>query len=140
MVSEDNGKMELNDETSKNKEKSVTIAEIAEVTEYVERRETTREVSKEEIEEEMREVKPREGKLVIIGPSKLTRFEKARIVGARALQLSLGAPPLVVIPEDIKDSISLAEYELNNKALPITVRRVLPNGKYQNIPITWLLD
>ena len=139
MVSEDNGKMEL-DEASKDKKKSVTIAEVAEVTEYVERREITREVSKEEIEEEMREVKPREDRLVMIGPSKLTRFERARIVGARALQLSLGAPPLVIIPDDIKDSISLAEYELNNKALPITVRRVLPNGKYQNIPITWLLD
>ncbi|RMF29216.1 MAG: DNA-directed RNA polymerase subunit K [Candidatus Nitrosothermus koennekii] len=88
----------------------------------------------------MREVKPREGRLVIIGPPKLTRFERARIVGARALQLSLGAPPLVVVRSDINDSIKLAEYELEQKALPISVRRVLPDGKYQNIPIIWLLD
>ncbi len=139
--------MELDDntngnaqESSEEKKRSVTVAEVAEVTEYIETKESIRGVSKEEIEEEMREIKPREGRLVIIGPPKLTRFEKARIVGARALQLSLGAPPLVVVTSDINDSISLAEFELEHKALPISVRRVLPDGKYQNIPIIWLLD
>jgi DNA-directed RNA polymerase I, II, and III subunit RPABC2 len=144
LVSEDSIKMKLDDNTNGNaqpsEEKSVTVAEVAEVTEYVETKESIRGVSKEEIEEEMREIKPREGKLVIIGPPKLTRFEKARIVGARALQLSLGAPPLVVVTNDINDSIRLAEFELEHKALPISVRRILPDGKYQNIPIMWLLD
>lgn len=136
MASDDN----TNDNQIEEKKRSVTVAEVAEVTEYVETKESIRGVSKEEIEEEMREVKPREGRLVIIGPPKLTRFERARIVGARALQLSLGAPPLVVVRSDINDSIKLAEYELEQKALPISVRRVLPDGKYQNIPIIWLLD
>jgi DNA-directed RNA polymerase I, II, and III subunit RPABC2 len=144
LASEDSIKMASDDNTNDNqieeKKRSVTVAEVAEVTEYVETRESIRGVSKEEIEEEMREVKPREGRLVIIGPPKLTRFERARIVGARALQLSLGAPPLVVVRSDINDSIKLAEYELEQKALPISVRRVLPDGKYQNIPIIWLLD
>lgn len=144
MASEDSIKMASDDNTNDNqieeKKRSVTVAEVAEVTEYVEVKESIRGVSKEEIEEEMREVKPREGRLVIIGPPKLTRFERARIVGARALQLSLGAPPLVVVRSDINDSIKLAEYELEQKALPISVRRVLPDGKYQNIPIIWLLD
>ena len=119
--------------------KSVTIAEVTDVVEYSEIKDSTR-VSKEDVEEVMREVKPKADKKIMIGPPKLTRFEKARIVGARALQLSLGAPPLVVVPSDIKDSIRLAEYELEKRALPISIRRVLPDGKYQNIPITWLLD
>ena len=36
---------------------------------------------------------------------KYTRFEKARMVGARALQISLGAPILVDYPEDILDPV-----------------------------------
>jgi DNA-directed RNA polymerases I, II, and III subunit RPABC2 len=75
---------------------------------------------------------------VIIGPQNLTRFEKARITGARSLQLSLGAPSLIPIPGEIKDSISLAVAELEARALPISIRRVLPNGLFQDIPIDWL--
>lgn len=76
---------------------------------------------------------------IIIGPKRITRFEKARIVGARALQLSLGASPLVPVPKDSNDPISIAEYELKQKALPISIRRILPDGHYQDIPIIWLL-
>ena len=75
---------------------------------------------------------------VLIGPRSLTRFEKARITGARSLQLSLGAPSLIPIPGEIKDSISLAIAELEVRALPISIRRILPNGLYQDIPIDWL--
>ncbi len=75
---------------------------------------------------------------VMIGPLTLTRFEKARITGARSLQLSLGAPSLIAIPGGIKDSISLAVAELEVRALPISIRRILPNGLYQDIPIDWL--
>lgn len=89
------------------------------------------------IEFQLREIIP-SGKQVLVGPTSLTRFEKARITGARSLQLSLGAPPLMKIPEEIKDSVSLATLELNAKALPISIRRVLPNGMYQDIPATWL--
>jgi DNA-directed RNA polymerase subunit K/omega len=51
-----------------------------------------------------------------------TRFEKARIVGARALQISLGAPPIIVGSEE-QDSYTLAELELEKGILPITVTR-----------------
>ncbi len=81
-----------------------------------------------------------EDRKVLIGPARLTRFEKARIVGARALQLSLGAPPLIQIPKDAVDPISIAEYELSSKALPISIRRILPDGHYQDIPIAWLMN
>ena len=52
--------------------------------------------------------------------------------------MSLGAPSLIRIPNDVRDSISLAIAELDLKALPISIRRVLPNGIYQDIPIDWM--
>ncbi|MBD3205275.1 DNA-directed RNA polymerase subunit K [Candidatus Bathyarchaeota archaeon] len=77
---------------------------------------------------------------VIIGPPKLTRFERARIVGARALQVSLGAPILVEIPEDVSDPIDISILELQEGVLPMTVRRTLPEGSYQDIPLIDLLQ
>lgn len=74
-----------------------------------------------------------------IGPDHLTRFERARILGARALQLSYGAPPLIPLPPGVTDPIAIAKLELESKALPISIRRVLPTGEYQNIPISELL-
>lgn len=72
---------------------------------------------------------------VMIGPPTLTRFEKARILGARALQLSLGAPPFISVPKEVATSLDLAYAELEKRVIPITIRRVLPNGDFQNISI-----
>jgi len=74
-------------------------------------------------------------KEIRIGPPKLTRFEKARIVGARALQISLGAPILVELPEEVTDPIDIALKELEENVLPITIRRRLPDGTYQDISL-----
>jgi len=52
-----------------------------------------------------------------------TRFEKARIVGARALQISYGAPVLVDYPESMIDPIDVALVELDRGLTPITVIR-----------------
>ncbi len=79
---------------------------------------------------------PISGGKITIGPPTLTRFEKARIMGARALQLSLGAPPFIPIPDTATTSLDIAMKELNLRAIPIIIRRVLPNGDFQNIPIT----
>jgi len=49
------------------------------------------------------------------------RFERARIIGARALQLSMGAPPLIKTKET--DPIKIARSELEKDVLPITVVR-----------------
>jgi len=70
-----------------------------------------------------------------IGPPKLTRFERARIVGARALQISLGAPILVELPLEVKDPIDIALWELDEQALPMTIRRALPDGSHQDISL-----
>ncbi|KAB3542718.1 MAG: DNA-directed RNA polymerase subunit K [Euryarchaeota archaeon] len=50
-----------------------------------------------------------------------TRYERARIIGARALQISLGAP--VLIRPDTGDPIDIAMRELEEGVLPITVKR-----------------
>ena len=72
---------------------------------------------------------------IATGPPTLTRFEKARIMGARALQLSLGAPVFIEIPKNATTSHEIAMAELNKRVIPIVIRRMLPNGDYQNIPI-----
>lgn len=52
-----------------------------------------------------------------------TRFEKARIIGARALQISLGAPVIIDIPEEMIDPIKIAMLEFDKGLIPITVNR-----------------
>jgi DNA-directed RNA polymerase I, II, and III subunit RPABC2 len=74
-----------------------------------------------------------------VGPPKITRFEKARIVGARALQISMGAPILLEVNEAISNPIDIALEELEVCILPITIRRTLPDGTFQDIPLKWLL-
>ena len=69
------------------------------------------------------------------GPPTLTRFEKARIMGARALQLSFGAPSFIEIPKNATTSLEIAMEELNKRVIPIIIKRTLPNGDFQNIPL-----
>ena len=95
-----------------------------------------REIIGSVVEHEPVEIPCEKGKITI-GPPTLTRFEKARIMGARALQLSLGAPPFIPIPKTARISLDISMAELEQKVIPITIRRVLPNGDYQNIPIDY---
>jgi len=81
-----------------------------------------------------------EKKEVSIGPQKLTRFEKARIVGSRALQIAMGAPILVAPSKSLSNPIDIALQELEVGILPITIRRTLPDGTFQDIPLKWLLQ
>ena len=96
----------------------------------------TREVIEEIQEHEPIEI-PCEKNKITIGPPTMTRFEKARIMGARALQLSMGAPPFIAIPKTARISLDISMEELEQRIIPITIRRVLPNGDYQNIPIDY---
>ena len=109
------------------------------------------EQQKSDLEDKIKEIEEREiieadtrrapeemdSEKIAIGPPVLTRFEKARIMGARALQLSLGAPPFIAIPETASTSLDIAMEELDERVIPIIIRRVLPNGNYQNIPISY---
>jgi DNA-directed RNA polymerase subunit K len=58
-----------------------------------------------------------------LGAADYTRFERARILGARALQVSLGAPILIEVPPTLVDPVEIAEREFAAGRIPITVRR-----------------
>jgi len=75
------------------------------------------------------------GDQIVTGPPTLTRFERARIMGARALQLSLGAPVFIKIPKKATSSLEIAMEELKQRVIPIVIKRTLPNGDYQHLPI-----
>ncbi|MFH1209799.1 MAG: DNA-directed RNA polymerase subunit K [archaeon] len=63
-----------------------------------------------------------------------TKYEKARIVGARALQIAMGAPMLLKMTEDdferLKyDPIKIAKLEFEKGIVPITIKRPMPSKK-----------
>ncbi len=53
----------------------------------------------------------------------MTKYERARLVGARALQLSMDAPPLVEVPKGIIDPVKLANLEFEKGVVPLQVFR-----------------
>ena len=55
--------------------------------------------------------------------NKLTRFERARIIGARSLQIAMGAPVLIDIPKDMIDPTEISILEFKKRAVPMTVVR-----------------
>jgi DNA-directed RNA polymerase subunit K len=68
----------------------------------------------------------------------LTRYETARILGARALQIAMNAPLLIKIEkEDLEkvkyDSLKIAEIELESGILPISVTRPFPEKKEKEL-------
>ena len=106
------------------------IAEIDKECEIIK----NREIISQNVEHEATEIISKNGE-IITGPPTLTRFEKARIMGARALQLSLGAPLFIPIPKNAITSLEIAMDELKQKVIPIVIKRTLPNQDYQNISI-----
>jgi len=93
-----------------------------------------REVITKDLEHKPMDITSKNGEIVT-GPPTLTRFERARIMGARALQLSLGAPVFIEIPKNATSSLEIAMEELKQRVIPIVIKRTLPNGDYQHLPI-----
>ena len=52
---------------------------------------------------------------------KHSRFEKARVIGARALQISMGAPVDIKVPVEIIDPVIIAQMEYDTDAIPIDI-------------------
>ena len=52
---------------------------------------------------------------------KHSRFEKARIIGSRALQISMGAPVSISVPEEMIDPVLIAQMEYDQEVIPISV-------------------
>ncbi|EPY26052.1 DNA-directed RNA polymerases I, II, and III subunit RPABC2 [Strigomonas culicis] len=67
----------------------------------------------------------------------LTKYERARVLGTRALQISQNAPVLVAI-EGETDPLLIAQKELRERVLPLLLRRVLPDHTYEDWSITEL--
>ena len=65
----------------------------------------------------------------------LTKYERARVLGTRALQLSMNAPVMVDLDGET-DPLRIAEKELRERKIPIIVRRYLPDGSHED----WGID
>jgi DNA-directed RNA polymerase I, II, and III subunit RPABC2 len=65
----------------------------------------------------------------------MTKYERARILGTRALQISMGAPVMVELSGET-DPLAIALRELKEKKIPITIRRRLPDGSFED----WQID
>ncbi len=61
----------------------------------------------------------------------LTKYERTRIIGQRANELSLGSRAYIQVPEHVTDVREIARLELEQKRLPYIVKRPLPNGQYE---------
>ncbi|KAI0380931.1 RNA polymerase Rpb6 [Hypomontagnella monticulosa] len=61
----------------------------------------------------------------------MTKYERARVLGTRALQISMNAPVLVDL-EGESDPLQIAIKELREKKIPLIVRRYLPDGYYED--------
>ncbi|KZO95917.1 RNA polymerase Rpb6 [Calocera viscosa TUFC12733] len=67
----------------------------------------------------------------------MTKYERARILGTRALQLSMNAPALVNT-EGETDPLQIAIKELAEKKIPLVIRRYLPDGSFEDWKVTEL--
>lgn len=65
----------------------------------------------------------------------MTKYEKARVLGTRALQISMNAPVMVALDGET-DPLEIAMKELREKKVPFTIRRYLPDGSYED----WKID
>jgi len=61
----------------------------------------------------------------------LTKFERTKIIGLRANQLSKGAAAFISVPKHITDVRDIARLELDQKRLPYIIKRPLPNGLFE---------
>ena len=65
----------------------------------------------------------------------LTKYERARVLGTRALQISMNAPVMVDL-EGETDPLKIAQKELRERKIPIIIRRYLPDGSFED----WGID
>jgi len=66
--------------------------------------------------------------------NRITKYEKVRIIGVRATQLSMGAKPLIDV-SNMTDILKIAEKEFEIGVIPISIIRTYPNGKKVRVDI-----
>ena len=69
----------------------------------------------------------------------LTKYEKAKILGERAIQISNGAKVMVGVEKGVWDPMLIAEKELREKKIEYIVRRYLPDGSYEDWELNELI-
>ena len=65
----------------------------------------------------------------------LTKYERARVLGTRALQISMNAPVMVDLDGET-DPLKIAMKELRERKIPIIIRRYMPDGSHED----WSID
>jgi DNA-directed RNA polymerases I, II, and III subunit RPABC2 len=68
----------------------------------------------------------------------MTKYERARVLGTRALQISMCAPIMVEL-ENETDPLQIAMKELKARKIPLIIRRYLPDGSYEDWTIEELI-
>jgi DNA-directed RNA polymerase subunit K/omega len=68
--------------------------------------------------------------------SRLTKYEKTKILGIRAQQLASGMPALIEVPKNIRDIKIIAEMELQQRKVPFIIKRPLPNKGCEYIKVS----
>jgi len=68
----------------------------------------------------------------------LTKYERARVLGTRALQISMNAP-ILVPAEGETDPLQIAIKELAQKKIPLIIRRYLPDGSFEDWSVSELI-
>lgn len=61
----------------------------------------------------------------------LTKYEKSKVLGFRAIQIENDHPPFIAVPKNIVDSYIIAELELEQKKIPFIIQRPIPNGGFE---------
>jgi len=61
----------------------------------------------------------------------LTQYERTKIIGMRANQLSQGARPYITVPEHVSDVGEIARLELTERRLPFIISRPMPDGSHE---------
>jgi DNA-directed RNA polymerase I, II, and III subunit RPABC2 len=70
----------------------------------------------------------------------LTKYERARCLGTRALQLSMNAPAMIVVESGVTDPLEIAEQELREGKMPLIIRRYLPDMSYEDWRVSELIQ
>ncbi len=60
--------------------------------------------------------------------NRLTKYERSKILGARAIQISMGSPLMINDLHGETDPIKIAELELRQRKIPMIIKRTLPDG------------
>jgi DNA-directed RNA polymerase I, II, and III subunit RPABC2 len=69
----------------------------------------------------------------------LTKYERARVLGTRAMQISRSAPPLITPSQDDDSALKIAYKEFETGQTPFIIRRYLPDGLFEDWALSELM-